>query len=411
MHKQLAESTMRNIEQKMSPEKKQELENIKNEVIDSFFKLRIGRDTYKEFVDFCFNYWQTYFDLKDITVVLDPDMPLTNGSCNAIFREIVLSSHINDRIKTIKIAPQIFLTVAHECAHLHDKYNRRSFSYDPITYKTTNAEPVQQGVRELRERLLKQRAIKLPQKPELDKDIISYSHMIYLNMRNERYAREFHKKAYDVFQQAVNEKYNNSRNQFNIFQNLKMKSRVKTLNKIINDDNRIRGYNDYVIPYYLNDPQQPFAVLYNELLPTLPQKVEDMKKCSVFLQENSSLMKGYEQYCAEILNLQFLPQFYNQEIIDKIKPTIMSLPQNVGNRLQSLLLIANHNTTKQEVVSYVKQAAIKNEPLNPLLRDYFKQAFIDVTYDIAQEKYHSPKKSQTKSTPQTKQITEPTLDK
>ena len=132
---------------------------------------------------------------------------------------------------------------------------------------------------------------------------------------------------------------------------------------------------------------------------------------SVFLQENSSLMKGYEQYCAEILNLQFLPQFYNQEIIDKIKPTIMSLPQNVGNRLQTLLLIANHNTTKQEVVSYVKQAAIKNEPLNPLLRDYFKQVFIDSIYDTAQEKYHSQKKSQTKSTPQTKQITEPTLDK
>ena len=199
--------------------------------------------------------------------------------------------------------------------------------------------------------------------------------MIYLNIHHERYAREFELYADKVFQNAVNQKSGKS----------KFQEKIDMCNDILNFDYQQRKSDDKLIPHYLNNPKKSFFVLYNELLQDLPKQVEQF----VYSTNHNKPTQEYEQFICEMLNLQAMPQFYSQEIIDEIKPHIQSLDHKSGDYVQSILLGVDKKTTKKDLGNHIKNVVEKNDKLHKIMFQYFDYDYLSKTYTHLKEKFYS----------------------
>ena len=362
MHKQQAQETMRVIEKNMTAEKKLKLEFLLNEIVDTYFALEIGKDTYEPYVRLCLDYWTTYFDLENVSVIFDPDLQLENSnfSLNNI---ITISEKIKNPVTNFDLATRFFMLCAHECAHLDDYNNKRSFYYDSVTYKKNCIYPLSTLLlsyqkANLEKRLLDYRRTKFPNSPKMDEEISNCAYAIYLNNSIEKYAREIDLKAADIFENKISNKYNLLKMQFptkNKFLQQKVVCTKAYIKKKINE----RKNNDNFIAHYINNKSQPFFVLYNELLQILPQQVCNIKELLNKDMPNNNQINQHMVFCWEVINLQALETCYNQKIIDQIKPIIMSMKSEYSALLQAMILSIDKKTTKSNLDNYLAKLAQK----------------------------------------------------
>ena len=366
MHKQQAQETMRVIEKNMTAEKKLKLEFLLNEIVDTYFALEIGKDNCKPLLELCFEYWTTYFNLASAT--LEYNATLDKGSmCADVIKSKIKITPIYQKTlskSNYYILPTTFGLMAHECSHIMDFYHHLSHDVDE-NHKLTNPTPEQQLVRELTNRLIEYRQAKYPYSYD-DSEIKIFADMIYLNIHHERYAREFELYADKVFQNAVNQKSGKS----------EFQEKIDMCNDILNFDYQQRNSDDKLIPHYLNNPKKSFLVLYNELLQELTKQVEQF----VYAANHNKPTQEYEQFICEMLNLQAMPQFYNQEIIDEIKPHIQSLDHKSGDYVQSILLGVDKKTTKKDLDNHIKNVVEKDDKLHKIMFQYFDYDYLSKTY-------------------------------
>ena len=368
MQKQQAQETMRVIEKNISTEKKQKLELLLDEIVDTYFALEVGKDNCVPLIELSLKYWTTYFGLDGTTIVYEQKHSHTTATAEFLKNKIWFSPLFQEKLSNLNshILPTIFGLVAHECTHIVDFFLKQSHTY--CEKHRTNPDPNQTLVKQLKNRLLEYRQTKYPSSLSYF-EIEIHAEMIYLNMHSERYAREFETKANNMFQGAVNIKANQP----------KFQEKIELCNKTLNSNYENKQHDEKLINTYLSNPKSSFSVLYNELLEELPQKVQEF----VYLENNNQNAEKCRDFCAEVLNMQALPEFYNQEIIDTVKPQIQSLHSSNGEFVQAILLGVDKKTTKKDLDQYISHLAYTNKKLFPIVVEYFDREYVESTYQTA----------------------------